>query len=309
MFDDKKILVTGGTGSIGSAIVRALDQYHPTVIRIFSNDENEMFNLKNELGNTNKRYIIGDIRDKECISRAMENIDITYHCAALKHVPSCEYSAWETVKTNVIGTQNLIEAAFHNDVKQVINISTDKCVNSENIMGASKFLGERLIRTANEGKGNKNTIFATVRFGNVISSRGSVIPLFKEQMKKGLPVTITNPDMTRYMMRIEDAVSLIFKATFIMKGGETIILKMPLVRLGDLVDVLVPENVERKYIGLRPGEKMHESLMTEIEERVALEMDDMIIIPLFHSYYPGSKPYIPKIMKPISKDEIKRLIE
>ena len=308
MFSDKRILVTGGTGSIGSEIVRSLDKYNPVVIRVFSNDENEMFNLKNELGNKNKRYIMGDIRDKECISQALENIDIVFHCAALKHVPSCEYSAFEAVKTNILGTQNLIEASFYNNVKQVVNISTDKAVNPVNTMGATKLLAERLIRNANEGKGDKDTIFSTVRFGNVVSSRGSIVPLIKEQLRMGKPVTITNLDMTRYMMRIQDAVSLIFKAAFMMKGGEVFILKMSVVRLGDLVDILVKDKSKIKIIGLRPGEKMHEELMTEAEKAIALEMDDVIIIPLFHSYYPCSHPYSLKEVEPISKDDIRRLL-
>jgi FlaA1/EpsC-like NDP-sugar epimerase len=281
-FKDKKILVTGGTGSIGSEIVRSLNKFFPDVIRVFSNDENAMFHLQNEIERKNHRYIIGDICDKETVSRAMEDIDIVFHAAALKHVHLCEYNTWEAVKTNIFGTENVIEAAFQNNVKKVINISTDKAVNPINTMGATKLLTEKLIRNANERKGSKKTVFSSVRFGNVMMSRGSVMPLWEEQIQQGKPVTITDPDMTRYMMSIDDAVRLVFKAVEIMQGGEVFILKMPVVRLGDLADkVIAGRQIPRSIIGLRPGEKKHEELMTEQEKTVVVETDDMFIVPFW----------------------------
>lgn len=280
MFKDKKILVTGGTGSIGSEIVRSLIPFHPGIIRVLSNDENGLFTLQQELGKDGLRYLVGDIRDKDRVIRAMEDIDIVYHCAALKHVPLCEYNPFEAVKTNIIGTENVIEAAFTCGASKVVNISTDKAVNPINTMGATKLLTEKLIMEANNGKGDKKTIFSSVRFGNVIGSRGSVIPLWEDQIRQGKPVVITDPDMTRYMMTIPDAVALVFKATEMMTGGEIFVLKMPCIRLGDLADhVINGRDVTKMIIGLRPGEKMDEELMTPQEKKMAIETDSMFIIP------------------------------
>jgi len=341
IFQGKKILVTGGTGCIGSEIVRSVLKYKPQVVRIFSNDENATFNMINETDATgikmmheipNKRFLIGDVRDKERVMLAMEDIDIVYHAAALKHVPLCEYNPFEAIKTNVLGTKNVIEAALESGVDRVINISTDKAVNPVNTMGATKLLAEKLIIDANEGKGSKPTIFSTVRFGNVSFSRGSVIPLFEEQIRQRNPITITNPEMTRYMMSLSDTIELVFKATLLAKGGEIFILKMPVVRLGDLVDVIIDtyaekyhckkETIEKRIIGLRPGEKMFEELMTESEAAVAFETTDMLIIPpqlqmpslsFGVSDYPNARRcslerYSSRDLKPIPKEEIKRLL-
>lgn len=280
MFKDKKILVTGGTGSIGSEIVRSLIPHNPGVIRVLSNDEDALFHLQQEIGWGPCRYIIGDVRDRRVMMRAMEDVDIVYHAAALKHVPLCEYNTFEAVKTNVLGTQHVIEAAFCNDVDRVVNISTDKAVNPVNAMGATKLLTEKLVCNANDGKGLKRTVFASVRFGNVLNSRGSVVPVWEEQIRRGVPVTVTDPDMTRFMMSVDDAVKLVFKATVLMKGGEVFILKMPVVRLGDLFErVLAGRRVETRVVGLRPGERRHECLMTEEERLVAVELDDMFVVP------------------------------
>jgi len=272
--------VTGGTGSIGSEIVRSLIPYHPAVIRVFSNDENGLFTLQSELGKEEKRYLVGDVRDKDRLIMAMEDIDIVYHCAALKHVPLCEYNPFEAVKTNILGTENVIEAAFTTGASKVINISTDKAVNPINTMGATKLLTEKLIMEANNGKGDKLTVFASVRFGNVMFSRGSVIPAWEDQISRDNCIKITDPDMTRYMMSIPDAVRLVFKATEMMKGGEIFVLKMAKIRLGDLADhVINGRNISKMIVGLRPGEKMDEELMTVEEKQVAVESDDMFIIP------------------------------
>ncbi|MBN1280615.1 MAG: polysaccharide biosynthesis protein [Candidatus Thermoplasmatota archaeon] len=341
IFQGKKILVTGGTGCIGSEIVRSVLKYKPEVVRIFSNDEDNTFRMMHEIDASgskmmheivDRRFLIGDIRDKKRVLLAMEDIDIVYHAAALKHVPLCEYNPFEAIKTNVLGTQNVIEAALESDVNRVISISTDKAVNPVNTMGATKLLAEKLIIDANEGKGTKPTIFSSVRFGNVSFSRGSVIPLFEEQIRQKKPITITNPEMTRFMMSLSDTVELVFKATHLAKGGEIFILKMPVVKLGDLVDVIIETYAEKYHykkdsitthtIGLRSGEKMYEELMTESEAAAAFETDDMLIIPpqiqmpsinYSVSDYPEARPcslsrYSSRDITPLSKQEITRLL-
>ncbi|WP_422658573.1 UDP-N-acetylglucosamine 4,6-dehydratase family protein [Paenibacillus sp. EC2-1] len=289
MFTNKVVLVTGGTGSIGSEIVRNILTYNPKALRIFSRDESKQFNLQQELKEfDNVRYLIGDIRDKQRLSYAMEGVDYIFHAAALKHVPSCEYNPMEAVKTNVIGVQNLIEAALENNVEKVIAISTDKVVNPTNTMGATKLLSERLISAASLYKGSKRTVFSCVRFGNVMGSRGSVIPLFREQILKGQPVTVTHKDMTRFMMSIPQAAQLVIDAAHYSQGGEVFVLKMPILKITDLAECMIElfqEASGHKYAGkitetgVRPGEKMYEELMTLEESERALENERMYLIP------------------------------
>ena len=289
IFRGKNILVTGGTGSIGSAIVRKLLQYEPKVVRVLSNDENGLFNLEQELlSYPNLRFLVGDVKDKERLRRAVESIDFVFHAAALKHVPLCEYNPFEAVKTNVLGTQNLIEVAIDQEVDKFIVISSDKAANPVNVLGATKLLAERLTISANYYKGLRKTAFSCVRFGNVLDSRGSVAPLFREQIEKGGPVTITDPDMTRFVMSISKAVDLVFKAAEIAQGGEIFILKMPALRIGDLAEVMVdelaprygyaPESIDIKITGRREGEKNHEELLTGDEAASACETEDMFVI-------------------------------
>ena len=284
----KNILVTGGTGSIGSQIVRELLQHEPGVVRILSNDENGLFSLEQQLhGHPAVRFLLGDIKDKERLRPAIEKIDIVFHAAALKHVPLCEYNPFEAVKTNVIGTQNLLEVAMEEEVKKFITISTDKAVRPENVMGNTKQLSERLTITANYFKGLRMTALSCVRFGNVLNTRGSVVPLFIEQVKQGGPVTITDPDMTRFVMSVSKAVSLVLRTADLAQGGEVFILKMPALRIGDLAEVIIeetaskygykPEAVEISTIGKRAGEKLYEELMTEDETKDAYEDDEMIV--------------------------------
>ncbi|KKO54970.1 UDP-N-acetylglucosamine 4,6-dehydratase family protein [Paenibacillus sp. DMB20] len=289
MFTDKVVLVTGGTGSIGSEIVRKLLAFNPKALRIYSRDESKQFNMQQELKEfDNVRYLIGDIRDKQRLSYAMEGVDYIFHAAALKHVPSCEYNPMEAVKTNVIGVQNLIEAAIENNVEKVISISTDKVVNPTNTMGATKLLSERLISAASLYKGSKRTIFSCVRFGNVMGSRGSVIPLFRDQITKGMPVTVTHKDMTRFMMSIPQAAQLVIDAAHYSQGGEVFVLKMPILKITDLAQCMIESYQEasgRMYsgevveTGIRPGEKLYEELMTLEESERALENERMYIIP------------------------------
>ena len=287
-YKDKTILVTGGVGSIGSDIIRKVLEYNPKVIRVLDVNETGLFDLEQELQSEKIRLFIGDVKDKERLRRAIENVDIVFHAAALKHVPLCEYNPFEAVKTNVIGTQNLIDVAIDEEVEKFIIISTDKAVNPVNVMGATKLLAERLTVSANFYKGWKKTTFSCVRFGNVLDTRGSVIPLFRKQINNGGPLTITNPNMTRFMMSIPKAVELVLKSAEMAKGGEIFIFKMPALRIGDLAKVMIedlapkygdaPNKIEIKNIGKRAGEKMYEELMTEDESENGYEDEEMFIV-------------------------------
>jgi UDP-N-acetylglucosamine 4,6-dehydratase/5-epimerase len=289
IFRDKNILVTGGTGSIGSEIVRRLLESGPKVVRVISNDENSLFSLQQELKNpTDVRFLVGDIRDKGRMRKAVEGIDFIFHAAALKHVPMCEYNPFEAVKTNALGTQNLIEVALEEKVSKFITISTDKAVNPVNVMGATKLLAERLTISANYYKGARETVFACVRFGNVLDSRGSVVPLFQEQIKNGGPLTITDPEMTRFVMTLPRATALVLKAAEIARGGEIFIFKMSALRIGDLAEAMVeqlaprygydPEKIKIEVTGKRAGERSQEELITEEESENAYEIEDMLVV-------------------------------
>lgn len=329
IFKGKKILVTGGTGSIGSEIVRRVLKYDPEVVRILSRDETKQFELKQELGDLkNIRYLIGDIRDKERLVRAFEDIDVIFHAAAMKHVPACEYNPFEAVKTNVIGTQNVIDAALENDVERVIAISTDKAASPVNTMGATKLLAEKLLIDTYFFAWHRKTVFSCVRFGNVMGSRGSVMPLFERQIRNGGPLTVTDLEMTRFIMTIPRAVELVFKATEIARGGEIFIFKMPVIKLGDLADVMIeqyapkygyrPESIKMEIIGIRDGEKKYEHLLNEEESRSAYETADMFIVapPKWENTRPyegavkiQQKSYRSDNQKVMSKEEIRNFIE
>ncbi|MEN6461781.1 MAG: UDP-N-acetylglucosamine 4,6-dehydratase family protein [Syntrophomonas sp.] len=294
MIRGKKILVTGGTGTVGQKLVTKLLELEPEVVRVFSRDEHKQYAMElkycpNRTVN-NIRFLLGDVRDRERLLRAMEGIDIVFHLAALKHVPACEYNPSEAVKTNVIGTQNVIDCAIQSNVSAVVYASTDKAACPTNTMGASKLLAERLISSADQWKGPRSIKFISVRFGNILNSRGSVVPLFKRQVFNGEPVTVTNSDMTRFVMKVDRAVELILQSLKMSCGGETFVFKMPVVSIGDLakaVAELSGKEVEIKTIGLRPGEKMYEELMSEEESARALENDDLFVILPFN--YENSK--------------------
>lgn len=301
-FKNKTILVTGGTGSIGSEIVKSLLKHNPKKIRIYSRDETKQLEFSQELKtNVPVSFLIGDVRDKERLNIAMENVDIVFHAAAMKHVVASEKNPFEAVKTNVGGTQNVIECAFANKVEKVIGISTDKAANPTSVMGCTKLLSEKLMLSTFFYKGYKKTKFCSVRLGNVLGSRGSVVPLFIDQIRRGGPLTVTDSDMTRFFMSTKDAVSLIFKASSMMRDREIFILKMPVMRIGDLAKAIVqifnPEqnekgNIHIKNIGIRPGERMHEKLLTDGESEMALETEEMFIIsPNFSFETPSTKPY------------------
>lgn len=287
-FKDKRILVTGGTGSIGSSIVKGLLKFNPKQIRVFSRDESKQFELMHELSpSAPVDFLIGDIRDKERLNMAMENIDIVFHAAALKHVVSCEKNPFEAIKTNIQGTQNIIDCAFVNKVEKVIGISTDKATDPSNVMGCTKLLAEKIMLATFFYKGNKKTKFCFVRFGNVLGSRGSVVPLFIKQAGEGGPVTVTDPEMTRFFMSIPQATNLIFKAATLMRNQEIFILKMPVVKIKDLATAIIQlvskkkglkENISIKIIGKKDGERKHEKLLTRDESEMAFETRDMFII-------------------------------
>jgi len=328
-FKGKRILITGGTGSIGSGLVRRLLEFDPKVIRIFSNDENAQFDLEQELKEfSNLRFLVGDVRDKERLKKASENIEIVFHAAALKHVPSCEYNPFEAIKTNVIGTQNLLEVAIDENVEKVITISTDKAVSPVNVMGATKLLAERLTIAANYYKGFKRTVFSCVRFGNVLGSRGSVVQLFEKQIRNGGPVTLTDSDMVRFVMSMERAIELVLKAAEMAKGEEIFIFKMPALHIRTLADVMIqelapkhgyePKDIEVKIIGKRKGEKLYEELMTEDEAMNAYETEDMLVVlpenPIIPAQREGLKRiafkgYTSENTTELTKKEIEDLLE
>lgn len=329
IFENKTILVTGGCGSIGSEIVKQLLQYNPKVIRVLDNNESGQFHLNQKNNNTEKiRNLIGDIKDRDRVFRAMEGVDIVFHAAALKHVPLCEYNPFEAVNTNVIGTQNLVDAAIKERVDRFIGISTDKAVNPVNTMGATKLLSEKIITCTPIGFSHVK--FCCVRFGNVLDSVGSVIPIFREQIKNGGPITITSEKMTRFFMSMPDAVNLVLKSAEIVKGGETFILKMKTLKIIDLAEVIIeelapihgfkPEEIKKEIIGIRHGEKLHESLMSSEESPHSEETDDMIILKnslLAHHTYKFNEPsngeeiqdYNSGNLKHLDKEEIRKLLK
>ena len=324
VFKDKNILVTGGTGSIGSGIVRRLLKYDPKVVRIYSRGDTDQFELQYDLkDHANVRFLIGDVRDKERLGRAMQDIDTVFHAAALKHVPSCEYNPYEAVKTNVIGTQNVIDVSLDEEVEKVISISTDKAAGPSNVLGATKLLAERLV-AATHGHGRKGTVFSCVRFGNVLDSKGSVVPVFVKQIRSGGPVTVTDPSMTRFMMTIPQAIDLVMEAAGSARGGEVFIFKMPALRLKDLAEVMIEqlaplygflaEEVEIDIIGARPGEKRYESLLTEEETAAAAyETESMYILNGKRRSLPKLSPqarrrYLSNEVGLLSKEEIRQLL-
>ena len=273
---------------MGSEIVKRLLTYNPKAIRILDNNETGLFDLDQALQSAKIRLFVGDIRDGRRLEKATEGVDIVFHAAALKHVSLCEYSPFEAIQTNVIGTQNVIDACLKSKVGKMINISTDKAVNPLNVLGATKLLTERLMAVPHLYEGDRKTVFASVRFGNVLNSRGSVVPLFQQQIKKGGPVTVTNPEMVRFIMSIPKAADLVLKSAEIAEGGEIFILKMPVVRMGDFAEAIIeelapryghdPKRIKVKMIGEKPGEKFCEELITKNELKNAYETEDMFVV-------------------------------
>jgi UDP-N-acetylglucosamine 4,6-dehydratase len=272
------ILITGGTGSFGRAFTKVLlEEFHPRRVIIFSRDElkqHEMRRVFPEGGNM--RYFLGDVRDKERLVRAMHGVDIVVHAAALKHVPACEYNPLEAVKTNILGAKNVIDAAIDAGVKKVLALSTDKAVNPVNLYGATKLVAEKIFVQGNAYTGGIGTIFSCVRYGNVVASRGSVVPLFLEQQTTGT-LTITDRRMTRFWLTLDQAVRLVLRSLVEMRGGEIFVPKIPSMRIVDLAAAIAPE-CELNVTGIRPGEKIHEVLLSEDEARHTIETPDLYVI-------------------------------
>ncbi|ALC82141.1 MULTISPECIES: polysaccharide biosynthesis protein [Bacillus] len=284
MFPNKTILVTGGTGSWGQELVNQLLYNGPKEIRIFSRNETSQVTMKQKFNNNPKlKFVIGDVRDKEAVIEVCEGVDYIFHLAALKHVPVCESQPLEALKTNVIGTQNIIEAAIVNEVEKVINISTDKAANPSNFYGITKAMGEKLIINANVL--TDKTKFVCVRGGNILGTNGSVIPVFKHDIKNYSKIGITDKEMTRFFLTVKDAIKLLFKATYESHGGEIFVMKMPTCKILDLAQVLIDKYADDEVIieesGIRPGEKLHEILLTEFESHNTIVYDNeyFVILP------------------------------
>ena len=283
---EKVILVTGGTGSFGKAFTRLMVKKHrPKALRIFSRDEFKQEKMRQIYNDPCLRYFIGDVRDKERLERAMKDVDIVVHAAALKQIPSCEYNPFEAVKTNILGAQNVINAAIDNNVEKVMAISTDKAVNPVNLYGATKLCAEKMFIQANSYVGTRRTRLSCVRYGNVVGSRGSIIPLFKEQ-KKTNTLTITDERMTRFWITLDQGVEFVIKCIELMHGGEVFIPKIPSMRVMDLAKAIAPGSKIR-FIGIRPGEKLHEVLISEEEARHTLEFENSFVIEPEYPWWSG----------------------
>ena len=276
VLDGKSVLVTGGTGSFGKAFVdKALASNAKKVI-IFSRDEQKHYQLERHFTDRRVRFFVGDIRDRDRLQSALRDVDVVVHAAAMKHVPICEYNPIEAVQTNVNGARNLIEAAMANGVERVIALSTDKAVSPANLYGATKLCMEKLLIAANAYAGDRRTRFSVVRYGNVMGSAGSVIPLFRNQMKKG-HLTITDTRMTRFWIEMPEAVALVLRGLELMSGGEIFIPKLPTSDIETLAEAVAP-GTPRTVVGIRPGEELHETLISAEEARRTSDMDDLLVI-------------------------------
>lgn len=300
----RAVCVTGGTGSIGSEIVRQILQYEPAMVRVLSRDEYKQSLLRDEFRDAkNLRYLLGDIRDIDRLKRAFDGVDVVFHTAALKRVEATEYDPMEAVKTNVLGTQNVIMAALDTTVRRIVNISTDKAVNVTSTMGATKLLAERLVTWASFYRKLPHKIFCSVRFGNVLDSRGSVLPIWREQIKRGGPVTLTHSDMRRFFMTVPSAVKLVLQAAALAEGGEVFVLRMKSFRIADLCEVMIeelaprfgykPSDIQVEVVGITPGEKLDEDLLTpsEAEQTYSLSGDLGVVVPKQRlAEFKGRKP-------------------
>jgi FlaA1/EpsC-like NDP-sugar epimerase len=321
-YQDKSILITGGAGSIGQALCEKLLELNPKSIALFDINENSLFNLRQEYSKRyaeRVRFLLGDIKNLNRLQYAFKGIDIVIHAASYKHVLECEYNPLDAVETNINGTTNVIQAAINEKVKKVIFTSTDKAANPSNTMGTTKLLAEKLMIAAND-YGARTTIFSCCRFGNVVGTSGSVIPLFKKQILENHKITITDPMMTRFMITQKTAIALVLKAGVLSEGGEIFIFKMPVVNIDNLADVMIEKfgNAQKEIIGKKPGEKMYEEIMTDEEMSRAYEGRDMYIIfpQMKLSEYNNFKEYsrVTMIknsaeMQVLSKQEIIRLLD
>lgn len=277
-WNEKVVLVTGGTGSFGKKFVELmLKEYHPAKIIVFSRDELKQHEMQVEgFKDPSLRYFIGDVRDLSRLMRAFEGVDIVIHAAALKQVPACEYNPMEAIKTNILGSSNVVDAALNAGVQKVLALSTDKAVNPVNLYGATKLAAEKLLIQSNAYAGGKVTRISCVRYGNVVGSRGSVVPVFIKQRKNGV-VTVTDERMTRFWISLEQGVRFVIRCVEQMHGGEVFVPKIPSMKVVDLARAIAPK-AKVNVVGIRPGEKMHEVLVSEDEAREAVELDDMYVV-------------------------------
>ena len=334
-FEEKRILITGACGTVGRELIRQLlEHYGVRELIGIDNNESELFFLEQQFSrHDNAHFFLGDVRDYNKLLVKLRGMNIVFHTAAFKHVILCERSPFEAVQTNIIGLNNLIAAARETTVERLIFTSSDKAVNPTSVMGTSKLMGERLITAAHSNLRENGTIFASTRFGNVLGSRGSVIPIFREQIRHGGPVTLTDPEMTRFIMSIEEAARLVIDSTMIAKGGEVFVTKMPVIRIRDLAAVMIqelapnyghrPEEIAVEVIGFKPGEKIFEELMSYEEVRRTVELERYFaVLPAYRSLYCNTeygydaivsetvdKPYNSSTEKPMNLDELKSFIE
>lgn len=286
----KVVLVTGGTGSFGTAFTRTLlAEHEPEAVRIYSRDELKQSELVRELDDPRVRLLIGDVRSVERLRMAMHGVDVVVHAAAMKQVPACEYNPFEAVQTNIVGAENVVSAAIANGVPRTLAISTDKAVNPVNLYGATKLCAEKIITQANAYAADSPARFSSARYGNVVGSRGSVVPLFKAQAEKG-ELTITDEAMTRFWITLDQAVAFVIACLERMEGGEVFVPMIPSMRIVDLADAIAP-GVRRRIIGIRPGEKVHEVLVTEDESRHAQAFEDYFAIYPSFPFWRGDERY------------------
>ena len=289
--DGATILLTGGTGSFGNAFVRRVtSQWPDAVIRVYSRDELKQSEMQARFGDTQIRYFIGDIRDRGRMTRAAQGADLIVHAAAMKQVPACEYNPFEAVRTNVLGAQHVVDAAIDARVPKVVNLSTDKAVNPVNLYGATKLSAEKIVVQGNAYAAQSETRLSCVRYGNVVGSRGSVVPLFRKQKEEGR-ITITDERMTRFWITLDQAVDLVLYAVEHMVGGEIFIPKIPSMKVTDLADAMAP-GVPVEVIGIRPGEKLHELLLTSDEARHSIDADDVYVVLPEHPWWASHPKWI-----------------
>lgn len=326
--------MTGACGTIGQELTRQLLARHEIAELVaLDNNESALFHLEEEFRDERASFFLADIRDRYKLTRKMKEMEVVFHTAAFKHVIHCERSPFEAVQTNIMGVQNVVNAALDNNVEKVIFTSSDKAVNPTNVMGTSKLMGERLISATNSSlRGKGGPVLASTRFGNVLGSRGSVIPIFHKQIREGGPVTLTDPEMTRFIMSIQEAVRLVIESSELACGGEVFITKMPVIRIVDLAEVMIqelaprynyrPEDISIDIIGAKPGEKMYEELMSLEETRRAIELERYFAVPpAFRSLYKNieynypdvvsrrvENPYNSSNEEPLAKEELMRFL-
>ncbi|MEJ5329861.1 MAG: SDR family NAD(P)-dependent oxidoreductase [Desulfobaccales bacterium] len=333
-FAHKTILITGAAGSVGQELVRQLLALEPAEIRAMDNNETELFHLRETYAACGRlTAYLGDVRDGRKLENLCHGVDLIFHVAAYKHVTLSEYNPFDVVQTNILGVKNVIQAALAHKVPRVIFTSSDKAVNPTNVMGTSKLMGERLMTAANIVTPNGRQVFSSVRFGNVIGSRGSVVPIFAEQIRRGQPVTVTDVHMTRFFMTLPEAARLVLEAAVLACGGEVLVTKMPVIRILDLAQAMIellapvygydPDDLEIRFIGARSGEKLYEELMSQEETGRAVELEKMfVILPAMRSFYqkidysyPGEvfprgvpRAYVSSREKPMTVEQIKNYL-